>query len=130
MLINCDSKKEVSGNSLENIVLPIDCIINYGFLNPLYDVNAMPPRNGKKILWISDSTIFFSKFIPEFTTNISDTNRVFYGNTACDYLNQIRSAQVADDSQLAIINGNTDHYAPYFYYKLKEKIKTQCAVDI
>lgn len=110
VLIHCRSKINEKPNNdaiLDSIVV-LECFTKYGVMNPLYNRNSIPPYKGEKVLWIADSTIFFSKLDKNFTTKISDTSRVFYGNTACDFLNQIRSAKpgVYDTLIVSSADGN------------------------
>ena len=231
LLLGCETKPKPNNDYLIATYFIYgftdECVSEYGSLNPLYNTYSaiFPSYSGAKVLWIADSTIDFSKGRSDFTTSLSD-NRAVAGNTACDFLNQIRSAsvgyetlvvassdgngvsrgvssntsirtltkvydygtnilkvkniitvgihpiksaeinarknavnagirtlsaergycyidmvslfgktesQIADDSQMATtITGSVDqiHYGTQFYALLKDKIKTQCGVDI
>jgi hypothetical protein len=99
-LANCNQPKP-SKNKVNDYLISTyliynfydECLISYGQPNPLYFTHSaiFPSYNGAKVLWIADSTIDFSRGRTDFTTSLSD-NRAVAGNTACDFLNQIRSA--------------------------------------
>lgn len=85
-----------------------ECLADYVVLNNLYNsyLNVFPTYNGAKVLWIADSTIDFARYEPNFITELSD-NRAIYGNTACDFLNQIRSVSVGYETLIVgTMDGN------------------------
>jgi len=99
IFLNCQQKKPKE-SKLDYLVATFfiygftdECVNSYGYLNSLYNTYTavFPSYNGAKVLWIADSTIHFAKLETDFTTELSD-NRAIYGNTACDFLNQIRAA--------------------------------------
>jgi hypothetical protein len=67
-----------------------ECLSSYSYLSPLYNpyLNVIPSYNGGKSVIIGDSTMELSKAenVWESTTD----NRAISGNTACDFLFQIR----------------------------------------
>jgi hypothetical protein len=100
LFVHCETKKSPNEPTNDYLIASYfiygfndECLISYGSLNPLYNTYAsiFPSYNGAKVLWIADSTIHFSKGRTDFLTDLSD-NRAVAGNTACDFLNQIRSA--------------------------------------